>query len=378
MNLLERYIFKIAHQAFWACLFALTGVIWITSALRQIDLLTSKGQTILVFFSMTLLTLPNLVTFIAPFTLLIATLYALNRLNSDSELIVMSASGVKPFSLFKPFFILGLLISLFVWLMSLYVIPTSLYKMRFLTNKVRADFISFFVKEGQFSELEGLTFHYQDKTGEILNHLFIQDRRNPNNISTYVAERGYTQEMNDRSFLVLENGGVQTQTDSKGGASIVTFTQYTIDLSTFQEKLDAGMKPSERSTYNLIHPPKNEFIYDKILARYRTELHDRLSIGFVPLAMVFLGFACLGTAHTTRSGRGIALIWAAILGLSLRFLSYGIKNIANSKPEFVFLLYLIPTIAILLSCYFIFYHEHRANMLSPLYKFFIRNTGRAS
>ena len=32
-----------------ACLLALTGVIWITQALRDIDLMTSRGQTVLVF-----------------------------------------------------------------------------------------------------------------------------------------------------------------------------------------------------------------------------------------------------------------------------------------------------------------------------------------
>src|SRR5688572_7995760 len=34
MRLIERYIFKIAAAAFVACLLALTGVIWITQALR--------------------------------------------------------------------------------------------------------------------------------------------------------------------------------------------------------------------------------------------------------------------------------------------------------------------------------------------------------
>ena len=35
MTLLERYILKIAFNAFAACLVALTGVIWITQALRS-------------------------------------------------------------------------------------------------------------------------------------------------------------------------------------------------------------------------------------------------------------------------------------------------------------------------------------------------------
>ena len=42
---------------------------------------------------MTTLALPNLMAMIAPFSLLIAAIHTLNRLNSDSELIVLTASG---------------------------------------------------------------------------------------------------------------------------------------------------------------------------------------------------------------------------------------------------------------------------------------------
>ena len=62
--------------------------------MRQFDLLTSKGQTILVFFTITGLAIPSLVAIIAPVALFAGVLYCLNKLNGDSELVVMSASGV--------------------------------------------------------------------------------------------------------------------------------------------------------------------------------------------------------------------------------------------------------------------------------------------
>ena len=74
----------------------LTGVVWVTQALRQIDLITSKGQTILLFLMMTGLALPSLVAIIAPVALFAGILYTLNKLNGDSELVVMAASGVSP------------------------------------------------------------------------------------------------------------------------------------------------------------------------------------------------------------------------------------------------------------------------------------------
>ena len=83
-------------MAFLAALFGLTAVIWITQALRDFDLLTSKGQSILVFLSVTAMVLPSLVMIIAPVALFAAIVFTLNKLNGDSELISMSAAGLSP------------------------------------------------------------------------------------------------------------------------------------------------------------------------------------------------------------------------------------------------------------------------------------------
>ena len=87
---------------FLAALLVLTGTIWVTQALREVDLLTSKGQTILIFLKLTLLTIPSLVMILAPVALLIAVIYSLNRLNGDSELVVMSSAGMSPGRLIRP------------------------------------------------------------------------------------------------------------------------------------------------------------------------------------------------------------------------------------------------------------------------------------
>src|ERR1700690_1372997 len=91
---IERYLFRTAASAFLAGLVTLTAIIWVTQALRQLDLMTSKGQTILVFLAMTGLGLPFLTAAIAPVALFARVLYCLNKLTGDSELVGMSASGI--------------------------------------------------------------------------------------------------------------------------------------------------------------------------------------------------------------------------------------------------------------------------------------------
>src|ERR1044072_4714586 len=103
MGSIDKYIFRRTLASFALVLVSLTGVIWITQALRGIDLMTSQGQTIRTFLGITSLVIPALVLIIAPIALMIAISHTLNKLATDSEIIVMNAAGLSPLRLFRPF-----------------------------------------------------------------------------------------------------------------------------------------------------------------------------------------------------------------------------------------------------------------------------------
>src|SRR5258708_9885271 len=96
MGSIDRYIFRTIFGAFVLVLLNLTAVIWITQILKQIDIITNQGQTILVFLRITGLLVPILMLVIAPIAIMIAVCYALTKLNGDSELVVMNAAGIAP------------------------------------------------------------------------------------------------------------------------------------------------------------------------------------------------------------------------------------------------------------------------------------------
>src|SRR6187551_3962569 len=102
MGSIDRYIFRTTLTSFALVLISLTGVIWITQALRGIDLMTSQGQTIVTFLGITSLVIPALVLIIAPMALMIAISHTLTKLATDSEIIVMNAAGMSPLRLFRP------------------------------------------------------------------------------------------------------------------------------------------------------------------------------------------------------------------------------------------------------------------------------------
>src|SRR5580704_9805459 len=114
MASIDRYIFRTVFGAFLLVLFNLTTVIWITQILRNVDLITSQGQTILTFLRVTSLLIPILMLVIAPIAGVIAICYALIKLNGDSELVVMNASGISPRRVFRPVLLVSLFVSVFV------------------------------------------------------------------------------------------------------------------------------------------------------------------------------------------------------------------------------------------------------------------------
>ena len=72
MGSIGRYILRTTIGAFFLVLASLTAIIWVSYALRDIDLMTSQGQTILTFIEITSLVVPQLVLVIAPVAFVIA------------------------------------------------------------------------------------------------------------------------------------------------------------------------------------------------------------------------------------------------------------------------------------------------------------------
>src|SRR5580704_19424774 len=120
MGSIDRYVFRTIFGAFVLVLFNLTAVIWITQILKQIDIITNQGQTILVFLRITGLLVPILMLVIAPIAIMIAVCYALIKLNGDSELVVMNAAGISPRRVCRPVLAACVFVAVFVGFISAY------------------------------------------------------------------------------------------------------------------------------------------------------------------------------------------------------------------------------------------------------------------
>jgi lipopolysaccharide export system permease protein len=340
---IERYLFRTAATAFLSGLVVLTGVVWVTQALRQVDLITSKGQTILIFLMMTGLALPSMVAIIAPVALFAGILYTLNKLNGDSELVVMSASGVSPVRLLRPLALLSALVFAVVAELYIQVLPWSFGAIQRLTTYVHADFIANFARPGAFSQLEaGFVFHFRERTPDgALRGVFMQDQRDPARITTYIAEAGKTVDRDGASYIQLSKG-VLLRPQSASDSSVVTFDDYTVDLLQFIHELGSIKRPRERSTAQLMAPDAHDRADPALIGHIRSELLDRLASPLYAFVGGLISFAALGEARTTRQGRGIAIGGAVLAFFGLRMFGIAATTLAVGDPSAAIFVWLVP------------------------------------
>jgi lipopolysaccharide export system permease protein len=311
MGAIGRYMFRTTVVAFLITVITLTVVIWFTQAMRDFDLITSERQTIFVFIGITGMIVPLLVMIIAPIALMVAAGHVLNRLGSDSEIIVMNAAGVSPWRLLRPYLAVAILVSILVGVIAAYVSPRSLRELRDWSEQVRADILTNIVQPGRFTNISGnLTFHIADRRPNgLLQGIFVDDRRDPNEQATYLAEEGEIVKNEKGSFLILERGSIQRLEGGHRDPRIVTFDRYAFDLSKFTGgPSNVTYTVREKYIWELMWPRPDDPLYIAQPDQYRSELYDRLASPLYPLAFAILTFMFLGPPQTTRQSRGLALL----------------------------------------------------------------------
>lgn len=355
MGIFGRYVFNQTLSAMVIILLSLSGVVWIALALRQLKLVTSKGQDTATLIQMTTLALPGLMALIAPVALLIAAIHVMNRLNSDSELIIFSASGATIWSLAKPFLLLALGTSILLAISNHYLMPWSLRLLREKIVEVRSDLLTQVLLPGRFSTPEkNVVIHIRDRRLDgTLEGILMRDTRKPNELITYLAEQGrIVKQSSGASFLTMTNGHILRAREINEPPELLIFSSYAIDLERFEGKLQkSSWRPRERYFDELVNPDKTESDYERKKGHYRAELHERLSSPLYPFVFVLIIVAFVGQAQSTRQNRVHVTAFGFLTAASFRVAGMAAGNVVVINENAVPLLYVIPVTGIALGLY---------------------------
>jgi len=366
MAVIDRYLIRSIGLAGLSALCALTFVIWISQAMHDVDLITTQGQSLIAFLKVTSLTLPAMAAIIGPVAFFIGLIVALNRLNSDSELAVLTASGMSPMRLLRPVLIAAFMATLLCGTLTVWVVPSSIQTWRTIITQIRSDFLTKIIKPGRFNELEkGVVFHYRERSGDALLGIFIQDSRDPELVLVYIAERGRIVAGKDSNYLVLENGSVQRETQRTQDASIVAFQRYALDLTQLAPgNEEIVFQPHERLTTDLIMAYVGQKEPSAVEARIGSELADRFATPLFTLAFAAIALLTLGRPRTTRSGAASGIFIAIIMGAIVRVAGFTLLVGVKNSPLIVIVSTLFP---VLVAGIFISWNMVSSRTMRPSY-----------
>jgi lipopolysaccharide export system permease protein len=372
MGVYSRYVFRQTGSAVAMILATLIVIIWVSVALKDIKLMTSDGQTLGIFLYMTVLAMPQIIGIVMPIALLIACIHVLNKLSSDSEIIVMAASGAGRWKFAWPLLLLGIITMFLVLANNAYLQPKAQRELRSYIIKVRTDLIAQVLQPGRFTTpVRDLTFHIRSRSenGDILGFI-MHDARNENQVMSYMANRSRLIKQNDNAYMIMYDGHIHRRTKNHSDVQIIAFDQYIFDLSRFEKGKGKKVhyKTYESFISELISPPPDNVHFKRRPGAFWAELHDRLSNPLYPILFVLTALAMLGFPRTTRENRMNSILAAFGLAAGARLGGLLSVNMLAKNEAAIFLVYGIPVGGILIASYIIQTRGTSINWLGEVLK----------
>ena len=369
MTLLQRYFWTQALYPLILSLSALAALALLTQSLQTLDLIVENRQSGLTFLYITVLALPQLISIIMPLAVFMSTLYALNRLNMDSELIVAKASGFSPWQIASPALRLGMYALMAHLIINLVIQPFAFSQMRGEILKVRTDIASQMVRAGEFvTPTVGLTVYAREIAPDgAMKDVIIYDERDDSGATTHTAKSGYLTRGEDSARLILKTGNVQQVLDD-GSLDLVAFDDYQIDLSDVMA-MDSVLrkKPSDLYLHELLRPDNRVYANRKYRRELKAEGHNRLATPIYNLALVMLALCFMIRGEHQRMGYGRKIAVCVAIGFVIRLVGFGLVSAAESDPGLNVVQYALP-LGVCAGCTWYLLRRRRIRGIKHLFK----------
>ena len=297
MSRYDRYVLSQYLLFFGFFSLILVSMFWINRAVVLFDKLIGDGQSAMVFFEFTALALPNLIRMVLPMAAFAAAVFVTNRLNGDSELTVMQATGTSPWRLARPALVFGLICALMMSVLTHVLLPGSIKQLAIRETEVARNLTARLLNEGTFLHpAEGVTFYIRkiDRDGT-LNDVFLSDRRDPTRSTTYTGAKAFLVRQGEQVNLIMVDGLALRFDRESGSLSSTNFADFSYDIS----PLIAERTTRARSLRAI---PTPELIRDGAAitaaegytsGQIAEELHLRFARALVCIAVVLVGFSTL-------------------------------------------------------------------------------------
>ena len=344
MSRFDRYVLSQLLVLFGFFAVVLVSIYWINQAVRLFDRLIGDGQSAFVFLEFTALTLPNVIRLVLPMAVFAAAVYVTNRLSSESELVVMQATGFSPWRLARPVLLFGLGVAVMMSILTHVLVPASLSQLQLREAEVARNVTSRFLTEGTFLHpTDGITFYIREIGDDgAMRGLFLSDRRAADRAVTYTAAQAYLVNDGAGAKLVMVDGLAQNLNTADNRLLITHFSDFTYDISAL---IDKTQTPQLR----VRDVPTLAYLsdFDGVVQRYgfdrgmvTEELHSRIAQPLLCVVAALIGFATLLVGGFSRFGVWRQILAALVLLVAVKFVEGLVTEPVREAPGAWPLMYL--------------------------------------
>lgn len=341
MNL-DRYLFRQFSMTTLLTLAGLLCVVWLNHALRMLEIVVNKGADFIDFFLLSLFPVPLWLMIALPMAGFIGIIWVINQFFSDRELIVMQAVGVTPLQFARVPIFFGVLMTTFLVINSVYLLPASFTGFKEAQFRLRAAIPKILIQDRVFIDItEGLTIYVGDRTSaNEVSEVFIQDSRDPEKIVAFTSQSGRFEIVDKRPVLRLSSGQRTEIGQQANATALLSFDTHSLDIS--QPRSSAGERAytdaNEDTIFQLLFP--NSDIEPRYINERKAMGHYRLSSPFLALCLAIIASATMLHGRVLRDLVGRRIIITACLGIFVQILYVAARSATVSSPFVWPLMYL--------------------------------------
>lgn len=383
--LISKYTIQAIIPYFIFSWLLISVILFVQQASRYTEIFFNSNIPQNLVWQLTLALIPNVIAFTCPMAILIGTVIGFSKLQTDSELISIRASGIGNLQITMPVIFLGVALSFFTFCINLYGVPLAAQLVRKIALQTSLYKLESPIEPGVFnSEIDGFTIYVREgnlETGQWRN-VFIHNEDKDNQLTRLITSlSGRIDTTNEISELVLENAIINTISLEKNKEKLVSesIREFRMLISTKRgeviEKLTKTQEtPEELGLLELVNFANTKQGREKTEA---TIIWQRRII----LSLTPLFFAILGTSlilRFNRGGKGFGLVLALIYIIVYYLLTILGEQLARTGKVNVLFGSLLPLVANILLIFW-FFQTRRSisgNLFAKIFKtkkFFIIN-----
>jgi lipopolysaccharide export system permease protein len=349
-NKLGYYFILEFLKNYFSILFAFGLIIWITQAVRLLDLISEDGNSISTYFLYILSTLPKIVSRIFIIIFFISLIITISRFESHNELKAIWFSGLDKKKFINYLVKYSILLAFLIILIRLFVVPYFSNYSRYLLLNSDVGSIAPLIKQNNFNNpLKELTVYVGKKNqiNEIEEIILFEN--NEEKTKTIVAKTGVIINENNKNLLVLVDGSIQEK-NKNGKISILDFDKITLDLKQYNKKAGDHYKFHEMFTFELIQKLKDENIAEVKIHKQNiiNELSYRIIIPLFIPSLVVLGF-CLIAVNRELINGNLLKITVFLAGIFIILIGEILLNLSSKVNHINLFLFISPFLFLIIN-----------------------------